>query len=350
MPKISIALFGRNDNYEGDFLDKLKLSIKSIQRALKDIDYEIILLDYNPPIDKLLLSEYFSSNKYSRIKHVVFSNEDHLEFIEQHLKVGAKLIYKGKIIPEKEIYKIDFFGPIAGGLLSVKNCSGDYILSTGTDNIFPDKFGKFVERLKPNILYRTWMYRIYNNFYEIEKLFLNNIKKFVEKCGLIEKVRFELSEIKFKKEISLWNSCGNFILMDKNSWKEIGGYLPTINPRLPMCDVQVIFHALALNKKIKCCDFPIFNIHKTTNLKYKKMSSYSNYIVNKNDIYYNHVKEIGKGAGRTGCKEWQRFRKWAMPSHLKPNEEYFVEINYKERLKEIQKLFKIFLSEKFLIN
>lgn len=350
MPKISIALFGRNDNYGGDFLDKLKLSIKSIQKSLKDIDYEIILLDYNPPKNKPLLSEYFSADKYSIIKHVVFSNEDHLEFIEQHLKIGAKLVYKNKIISENEVYKIDFFGPIAGGVLSVKHSSGDYILSTGTDNIFPNQFGKFINKLEKNILYRTWMYRIYDNIYKIKKFFLTNLEEFVVKCESLKKVTFKLLEINFKKEISLWNSAGNFLLMDRNSWKEVGGYLPTINPRLPMCDTQVIFHALVLDKKIKCCNFPIFNIHKTTNLEYKKMSSYSNYIVNKNDIYYNHVKEIGKATSSTGLKEWQNFRKWAMRSHLKSNEEYFIKINYRKRLEEIQKLFKSFLSEKFLIN
>ncbi len=357
MPKISVALFGRNDNYSGNFLGKLKLSIISIQRALKNIDYEIVLLDYNPPKNKPLLSEYLT--EFKNIKHVVFSHEDHLEFIDCHLKAGAILKNnKGKRVSKKEIYKINFFGVLAGGILSVKHSSGDYILSTGTDNIFPIQFGDFVDKLEPNILYRTWIYRIHNSIKKIKKIPFNRFDKIsnynrirnkIQRKITIENIRCKYHR---KKCGAIWHSSGNFILMDKNSWKETGGYLPTINPRPLMGDCQVIFHALSCGKKVKCVDFPIFNIDTLDNKKalYTKWKGNSNYIIKKNGIEYNHLKELGKDTYNSGCTEWQKFRKWAIKSHLKPGKEYFIKLNYEKRLKKIKKIFKFILLDKFLMS
>ena len=261
MPKISIALYGRNDNYGGKWLEKLGYFIKSIQRSLEGINYEIVLLDYNPPKDKPLLSECFSNSKYPRIKHVVFSNEDHLEFIESHLKAKAKLTYKNKSISLKKIYKIDFIIAFAMNL-SIKYSSGDYVLSTGTDNIFPIQFGNFIKDLEPNILYRTWMYRIYNDITKVRQIPLNEF----DKISTFSKKRKEIIKdgvvFKFlpKKSGSILSSAGNFLLMDKKSWEEVGGYIPTIHPRLRMGDCQVIFNSLIMGKKVKATNFPIFNI------------------------------------------------------------------------------------------
>jgi len=81
MMKISIASSGRNDNYS-NFLPKLKLSLKFIHRALKNIDYEFVLIDYNPPKDKPLLSECLPKHKYPNVKHIVFSHEDYLHLLQ----------------------------------------------------------------------------------------------------------------------------------------------------------------------------------------------------------------------------------------------------------------------------
>ena len=356
MPKISIALFGRNDNYGGNYLEKLKFSIKSIQRALKNIDYEIVMLDYNPPKDKPLLSECLS--KFKNIKHVIFPYEDHIEFIDRHLKAGARLKNnRGKDVSKKEIYKINFLGVMAGGVLSVKHSSGDYILSTGTDNIFPIQFGSFINKLESNILYRTWIYRIHNSIKKIKNISFNRFDELssynIIKNKTDRKIRIENIRCKYhrKKCGAIWHSSGNFILMDRNSWKETGGYLPTINPRPLMGDCQVIFYALSCGKKVKCVNFPIFNIDELYNKTlYSMWKGNSNYIIKKNGTEYNHLKELGKDTFSSGCIEWQKFRKWAIKSHLKPGKEYFIKINYKKRLKKIKKLFKSILSDKFLLD
>ena len=352
MPKISIALFGRNDNYGKKYLEKFEYSIRSIQRSLEGIDYEIVLLDYNPPKDKPRLSECFPNSKYPRIKHVVFSHEDHLEFIESHIKAKAKLLDNdGKKILAKEIYKIDFIIAFAMNL-SIKYSSGDYVLSTGTDNIFPIQFGEFINKLEPNILYRTWMYKIFGEFDIIKKISLD---EFLDKSGEKSNTKDSGTIIfknncRFCKKSKIWSSAGNFLLMDKNSWNEVGGYIPTINPRLPMGDGQVIFNSIACGKKIQSANFPIFNIDALIGDKYNRFKGNSNYIVKKNNIKYNHLELVGKNKPRTGCGEWQKFRIMAMRGHLKANREYFININYKKQFKKIMYLFQSILKEKFLIK
>jgi len=348
LPKISIALFGRNDNYGGDFIEKLSFSIKSIQRALKDIDYEIVLLDYNPPKDKPLLSECFPIKDFPRVKHVVFSHEDHLEFIDCHLRAGAKLL-KNSIYNHKremsvnKIKAINFLGAGAAAILSVKNCTGDYILSTGTDNIFPKQFGDFVDKLEPNILYRTIIWKMKEEFKEIRKILFSQFDNMSVDNKLLSKNYFKKYEINFKIKKTIWSSPGNFLLMDKNSWKEVGGYLPTINPRPPFGDCQVVFHALICGKKVKYVGFPIFNICYPLGKQYKGFNINSNYVVRKNKIEYNHRTEIMQ-------KQWKEFTKWAKKSYLEPEKEYFIKIKYKKRLEEIKQLFKSFLPEKFLLK
>ena len=345
MPKISIALFGRNDNYGKKYLEKFEYSIRSIQRSLEGIDYEIVLLDYNPPKDKPRLSECFPNSKYPRIKHVVFSHEDHLEFIESHIKAKAKLLDNdGKKILAKEIYKIDFIIAFAMNL-SIKYSSGDYVLSTGTDNIFPIQFGEFINKLEPNILYRTWMYRIHNNIKKIKEVPFGKFDE-IKKQTIVKKVVFKFHQ---KRSGTIWSSAGNFLLMDKNSWNEVGGYIPTINPRLPMGDGQVIFNSIACGKKIQSANFPIFNIDALIGDKYNRFKGNSNYIVKKNNIKYNHLELVGKKIG-SGDLQWKKYSKFARRSHLDSNKEYFIKIDYKKRLEEIKCLFRFILKEKFLIN
>lgn len=342
MPKISIALAGRNDNYGNQWLNKLGLSIKSIQRALKDIDYEIVLLDYNPPKDKPLLSECFSADKYYRIKHVVFSNEDHLEFIESHCNNKCRLFINNKIISKDKILKYKYFIALAFNM-AIKNCIGKYILSTGSDNIFPDAFGGFIKKLESNIMYRSPSYLLYcSRKTKIKNISVNSIVSYINK---------KKRGSQYGKKFTILKAAGNFILMDSNSWKKIGGYLPTINPRLYSGDNQIIFHGLSLGKKIKATNFYFLNLDFRISNFYKKIDTTpSNYTVYIDDIKYDHQKEIGVVKGIGGNKEWRRYCKWAKKTVLELNKEYNFKVKYEKRFKEVQKLFKSFLPEKFLLN
>ena len=351
MPKISIALYGRNDNYGGNFLDLLKLSIKSLQRSLEGIDYEIVLLDYNPPKDKPLLSECLS--EFFNIKHVVFFHKDHLEYIKTHYKNGSQLKRslletKEKNISIEECLKVNFIGTFAANM-AIKYSTGDYILSTNTDTFFSIGFKNFINKLEPNILYRTFLYRPVKGKEYFNEEISSNIDDYISGDILNFIENNEYTEI-FDKKRTIWSAAGNFILMDRNSWKEVGGYLPTIHPRLPFGDTQLIFHAISQNKKIKSANIPIFSTRSSAHLNsiYKK---YSNciYSIKKNKLRYNHKIELGKDTGTSGKKEWCIFRKWAKRNILELDKEYFLENNYKKRHERIKEIFKIILPSKFLL-
>ena len=346
MPKISIAVHGRNDNYIDHYLDRVRLGLRSIQRALNGIDYEIVFLDYNPPKDRPLLSECFPNSEYPRIKHVVFSHEEHLEFIDHQIRGGAVVTFKDVELSADTIYSFNMISLFAQ-ILSIKHSIGDYILATGADNIFPTQFGKFIRKLHPNILYRTWIYRT-NKDVNINELIDIPFSKFDELSDHRRVTDSMVRSFKINKKMLLFpkktcnrilSTAGNFMLMDRNSWKEIKPFLATINHRLAFGDNQGIFHALSYGRKVKCANFPVFNIHSRTVPKYVSYDAYANFIIKKdNKILYDQREEIEK---------WGKYKKWAGKSRLKSNREYFLKTNYKNRFKEVKNIFKSILPSKF---
>jgi hypothetical protein len=344
--KLSIALFGRNDNYGEHWLSKLKLSILSLQRSLKEVDYEIVLLDYNPIKDNPLLSDLLPNSKYPMIKHFVFSEDSHMEFIECHLQAGAILPYKKKYFSKNKIKEIQFIGTFAANM-AIKKCSGDYILSTGTDNIFPIYIKKFIDKIEKRIVYHSWVYKMRGSYKDIKKIRLRIFDKWVIDNKLLKNSYFK-KNIFFNLKKNICSSTGNFILMDKESWIRCGGYMPVFNPRSKSADTQVVFNAMACGNKIKGGCVPIYNIDNDIPDNYRKLQLYSGYIVEKEGIKYDHQKEVRYGKH----SKWRSFYKFASQCDVGPysKEKYFLKLDYKQRLKDIQELFRSFLDEKFLLQ
>ena len=351
---------GRNDNHGGNFLERLNLSIKSIVEALKGINYQIVLLDYNPIKNKKPLSKIFSGNK--NIKHVVFSRHQHKKYIKEHLNAGENMYIKSKKIEKTKFFSERIFDFIVAFALNmaVKNSDGEYILSTTSDNIFPRQFGEYISQLEPNILYRSGVYRCrYFDSPESKKYPFDNFKNLVK--GI-----YNENNVTLRKKFSIASASGEFLLMDRKSWKESMGYIPTIDPRLIDGDPYVIFCAMAKGKKVKATNFDIFNMRFTSLKETDKMEVHGNYCVEKGGIKFCELKELGYTIHhkrtnketnkieynqwrKKGNKEWERFRKWALKTRLHPNTEYFLNINYSDRLEDIKKLFNSFLSKDFLL-
>jgi len=64
-PYLSVVMVGRNDNYLGNFLDRLTKSVTNITTLLSKytFDYEIVLVDWNPPKDRAKLSSLLGIRK-----------------------------------------------------------------------------------------------------------------------------------------------------------------------------------------------------------------------------------------------------------------------------------------------
>jgi hypothetical protein len=344
-PKISIAMCGRNDNHGGNFLDRLKLSLKSIKKALRDVDYQVILLDYNPVKGKPLLSQCFKG--YSEIKHVVFSRKQHKQFISQHFEGGAVFKVKENFISKKEFYKnkiFKMFLPFAFNM-AIKNCDGEYILSTTADNVFSLKFGNLIDRLEPNILYRSGMYRCRDYNAKKNRYFaFNNFDDLINDKYV--------GDMKYK--LNATSGAGEFLLMDRNSWVDSGGYIPTLEPVCWPGDPIAVFMALSKNKKIRTTNFGSFNIRYLSHDSYEfdKINHHGNYIIEKNGIKFSTMKEWGINFvnRRGGDIRWKRFLNWSKTnSPFDREEDYSFNTEYEERLDEIKLLFKSILDDDFLL-
>lgn len=402
MPKISIALANRNDGYNDKYYNNLKRLENffiNVEMSLKGIDYEILLLDYNPPKDRDLLSECFPNKKFPKINHVVFSNKDHLEFINAHCNVGAKLfrykykegynkeyfknyrkdvkqykiemkykkeeikyyeeklkLYKKKEIKYdkdkisyKKIIEFNWFGLLAISL-AIKYSTGEYILLATGDTFYHCAFSEFVKKIEPNILYKARFY--INNKYKKRKRknIAKIINKYFELSNKGKSVKDKDLKIFFKYKSKVIKGPGEFILMDKNSWKEVGCFLPLPSPRLFGSDAQILFNAVANGKKIQFVDFPVYNLRSVRTLLYDQLDT-MNYIVNYKKLEYDHHKEICSDFFGTKSEVFSKFVDWGNSINWDKNnksKKYFIELNYKKRFDEIKKIFS-FLDKKFLL-
>ena len=97
---ISIVIVGRNDNYGGDFEDRLlataRYNLDELEK--RGIEVELIFVEWNPLADRPLLSERIAAT-FSRARcivvdaavHRLISQNRYIKVFEYHAKnVGAK--------------------------------------------------------------------------------------------------------------------------------------------------------------------------------------------------------------------------------------------------------------------
>lgn len=75
MKDVSFILTGRDDNYTGNFIERFEVALKSNLEILKNsnLNYEIIIVDFNPDDDKLLVNNPTLGEllKHDNIKNII---------------------------------------------------------------------------------------------------------------------------------------------------------------------------------------------------------------------------------------------------------------------------------------
>ena len=259
---LSIVAASRNDNH-GDKLDeRTNLFIKSLAENCKkyQIHSELILVEWNQIPNKKTLSDRLSliTNDYLKIK-IIPVNQDH------HLK-----------LPNSD--RLEFFQMIAKNV-GIRRAVGKFILATNIDVIMNQKLFKFIskKKLKEKIIYRCDRHCVeydysgniedshldqFTNFidrkyysldvktnekYYVYSTFLNQLKNFFKSLRSIfeiqknkknlfqkitiknlisisKKIIFFLKNYKFFQKKIFTNACGDFTLLDRNSWIALKGY------------------------------------------------------------------------------------------------------------------------------
>ncbi len=310
-PNLSIVLLGRNDDYGGDHLGRMRLCLESLRQSLRECNWEAVLVDYNQVKDKEPLADHFKD--FHNINSVVVSRDDHNKFMKRHIKAGGFLYREGKPLPKKPIKKYDKVmkkQPWCGAYAynaGLRASRGKYILCTSSDNIFPNGLQNIIQRLKPNVVYRAR--KLLTTYDDVRNNFDN----------IVNNIPFDLSKktIKFRRRIMTDNVCkgtGDFLLMHRKNWKKIGGFLPIPQHFALRLDSLLMFEAISYGMHLGICDYAFTNIHDSVAHK-GILKKGLHYRLHRRVHYKRYVYDHHSAA--TGIVQMYYFNQWASKRRFK---------------------------------
>jgi hypothetical protein len=178
--KISVVVTGRNDNYDGNFDERLIVALGRNINSLPDAEF--IFVEWNPHLDRPLVSEKLQKVFGNKVNYYVVHPRYHKDYcsIDDFLEYPAKNV-------------------------GIRRASHAYIACINSDIVFcPDLIDSIKRGLRPNILYRATRIDI-----KLEHLY----------------VCFPLDEKQvLEKNYGYMNAAGDFLLMHHNLWHLLTGY------------------------------------------------------------------------------------------------------------------------------
>jgi hypothetical protein len=298
--KISLIFVTRNDDYNGGSLDRLNFSLKSLRKVLDGVPFEVVIVDYNPPIDRPRMSEVISS---PFIKHVVVEPEQHIKCLDKHLELGAKFQIGERFLNREEVlYICPYIGTI-GFDVGLYASEGEYVICTSTDNMFTKSFKDLINNLRPKVLYRSMRKNVPSN--RVEDLFTRIIEE--QKLPNVGMDKLNQSKNNINK------ATGDFLLMDRNSWLEIGGYIPIFHVRAKEADSIIMWWSFLYGLTVNSVKSCLVNIHKDVPEDRKALSKGLNYIIDYNGMHYDHFQEIDSDP-------YKKFRAYCKGKTLDPGQ------------------------------
>lgn len=272
-PYISFVFTGRNDNYGGDFKQRLQNCVSRLFSQLVefDISAEIIFVNYNPVSGSPRIQEFIRWPKSTEnviIRIITVLPAHHKKFIEQN---GIK-----------NIPVIEYLGKNVG----IRRSKGEFICAMNPDILFPDKF---IQKISGN-LYQDRYYRANRIDFEYDngrkKLICINLKGHTHKLkyysGLLYlwlKIRYGvvnwymINTIKIEPLLNRLSipvyydnvefrfhckSSGDFMMMHTRFWKEIGAYYESAPIALHIDSLFVVQAAMSGLKEY-VLDIPVYH-------------------------------------------------------------------------------------------
>ena len=143
-PHLSIILVARNDNYSGDFNDRLQNSMHWLACIVekKKLPTELLIVDYNPVPENRPLMQMLNwpqNRSYLSIRLVHVPNETHQQLINPQVR---------KTVPLFEFNAKN---------MGIRRAKGEYILCTNADILLHPSIIEFIAKKIPNkkCYYRT---------------------------------------------------------------------------------------------------------------------------------------------------------------------------------------------------
>jgi hypothetical protein len=139
-PTISFVMAGRNDDYGGNFLNRMHTSVRTLLYLAEKYQahFELIVIDYNPPADKPSLEKALGlkSNSNLTLRFIAIPHEFHLQ-----VSNGGKNPFPEYIAKN----------------IGIRRAHGTYVASVNPDIIFSDALIEFLAKhpLDPKHFYRA---------------------------------------------------------------------------------------------------------------------------------------------------------------------------------------------------
>lgn len=140
-PRLSIVMVGRNDNYGGDFAQRLSLSVHTTFRHLTNckIEAEVIFVNYNP-LPSPPIEAFITWPSSTPLVKMVLITVDH--------DIHATLVAEGK---RKDVPVLEYMAKNVG----IRRATGQFILCMNPDILLPTEFFGMIDSLIKNRYYRA---------------------------------------------------------------------------------------------------------------------------------------------------------------------------------------------------
>ena len=144
IPYLSIVLAGRNDNYGGDFEERMRWCLQWLQTMLSayPIATELLVINYNPVADRPALQDVlplsFNLQNVS-VRYITVSNEVHQNYLKEY--------------PVKKLPFLEYVAKNVG----IYRAKGEYILCINPDIIIPKETFAYIyaKKLSDGFFYRA---------------------------------------------------------------------------------------------------------------------------------------------------------------------------------------------------
>lgn len=205
-PYLSIVIASRNDNHGGNMLRRMQVSLNGLLEQLEKyrIESELILIEWNPPVDKPLLKDVIkwpSKSRYSTIRTVQVPFSIHRRY---------RYFYKE---PMNLMTAYNY---------GIRRARGQFILPGMIDLLYPDELMDFIvsKGLRENERYRVDRYDVNRDILQRDTL-----KEQLEYCkqNIIHIYRYKPYCREGLPELHT-AACGDFQLMSRKYWHLLHGF------------------------------------------------------------------------------------------------------------------------------
>jgi len=207
IPYLSIVISSRNDEHGGNALKRTQISFKSLLEQLEEhrIESELILIDWNPPVDRPLLKD-------------VLQWPDHLKYCTIRIIVVPPAIHQryeySEKIPMHRVVAINS---------GIRRSRGQFVLPGAIDLIYSDEL---ISYLAANKLREDECYRIDRCDVDKNVVQYITLQERLDYCNNnIIRINAQSPSAKREKLPNLHtNAAGDFQLMSRRNWHLLRGY------------------------------------------------------------------------------------------------------------------------------